>query len=76
MYSNILFCGSKAQNCFAEGAVHLRGGNISREGRVEICLGGVWGTVCDDYDWSTIDARVVCRQLGYPTIGMIPVPYM
>jgi len=46
----------------------LRGGTTAREGRVEICLGGVWGTVCDN-GWGTTDARVVCRQLGYPTIG-------
>jgi len=31
---------------------------------VEVCIGKVWGTVCS-YGWSSGDARVVCRQLGF-----------
>ena len=33
------------------------------EGRVEYCVAGQWGTVCN-YNWGDADAGVVCRQLG------------
>ena len=52
----------------SNGAVRLVGGSVPHEGRVEICYSNQWGTVCDNYFTST-DARVVCRQLGYPVIG-------
>lgn len=33
------------------------------EGRVEICVEGVWSTVCDHFKWSSNEARIVCMQL-------------
>lgn len=46
------------------GAIRLAGGSTPREGRLELCFGGLWSTISDDL-FSTFDALVVCRMLGY-----------
>ena len=53
-----------------EGDIRIADGDSESSGRVEICLYGVWGTVCDR-SWGSTDARVVCRQLDLPTEGIM-----
>lgn len=56
-----------AENCTA-GRIRLVGGSSVNEGRVEICIDSIWGTVSDS-GWDGNAARVVCRQLGYSGTG-------
>ena len=46
--------------------VRLVNGSRPTEGRVEICSGGVWGTIANVVSaFNKAAAQVVCRQLGY-----------
>eukprot|EP00731_Ephydatia_muelleri_P031789 Em0023g296a len=60
------------RNCTActDGDLRLANGSTAvagaREGRVEICYGGYYGTICDDR-WTPYDAMVACYKLGIPS---------
>ena len=62
-------CTGTTSTC-SQGAVRLQGGSDATQGRVEICNNNVWGTVCDN-SWDSTDARVVCVQLGMPSLGLL-----
>ena len=60
-------CNHAGPECIEED-VRLVDGASSNEGRVELCVEGQWGTVCDDqWDSNNNNALVVCRQLSLPT---------
>ena len=58
--------------------MRLVDGSVDYEGRVEVCINRVWGTVCSGryryygyYNyWDLSDAKVVCRQLGHQELGI------
>ena len=50
------------------GDIRLVDGIIENEGRVEICVNGVWGTICDQ-GWDKTDAHIACKQLGHPELS-------
>ena len=54
------FC---AGDC-VHGSVRLVNGTDSSEGRLELCLYTIWGTVTDLRFYAQ-EAIVVCRMLGY-----------
>ena len=62
MYSLIIF----ADDC-GDGDIRLVNGESEIEGRVEICRGRRWGTMCDS-QWTDNHTAVVCRYLGFSDI--------
>lgn len=50
--------------------VQLVDGDFPNEGKVSVCINGVWGLVCRSSFTST-DASVICNQLGYSSFDGI-----
>ena len=51
------------------GDLRLEGSSVQGSGRVEVCINNEWGTICNN-SWSSNEARVVCKQLGFSIIGI------
>ena len=54
------------------GDMQLQGSSVQGRGRVEVCIDNTWGTLCDN-SWSSTDATVVCRQLGFSRHGKLNI---
>ena len=55
---------TQPSNC-SDGDLRLVGGEEINQGRLQVCMNGAWGSVCDSGGVFTTDEAVVaCRQLG------------
>ena len=54
---------------YTEGAVRLADGVLEQEGRVEVCIDGVWGSICGT-GWDAIDGYVLCKKAGFDDAGL------
>ena len=69
MYFLVGIVDSAITNC-TDGSVRLTG-ESSYRGRLEICKGNIWGSVCLYLGFSTNDANVACRMFGQQSIGWL-----
>ena len=67
LYNSLIFT-LAPQNC-TDGDLRLVGGPSEREGRVEMCYKGFWGSISDT-QWDNEDAAVTCSQQGFEPSGM------
>ena len=58
---------TEMSNC-SNGDIRLVNGTNELEGRLEICINNVWGTVCSQ-GFTADDAEVVCNQLSFSFNG-------
>ena len=58
---SLLFFKIEPGNC-KEGDVRLVNGTVINEGRIEVCVNGIWGSACE---LGSYDSIVICKQLGH-----------
>ena len=57
------FCGNSSTVFYQ--IIRLINCSNNAEGRVEVLFDGSWMTVCGDIFWNLLNARVICRILGF-----------
>ena len=63
-----IFFNVVADSGCTQGDIRLVDGAIQQQGRVEICVSGIWSTICAT-GWDKTNAYVVCQQLGFGQDG-------
>lgn len=67
---DVRICLGPDSNCVISGSERFLIDDRLSVGRVEVCSGGRYGTICDDV-WTNQAASVVCTQLGFSPYGKL-----
>lgn len=65
---DVRICLGEDRNCVITASEPYLIDDMLSVGRVEVCFGGRYGTICDDV-WTKEAASVACGQLGFSRYG-------
>ncbi|XP_019862605.1 PREDICTED: deleted in malignant brain tumors 1 protein-like [Amphimedon queenslandica] len=71
--NNYKYLGVTCHDKCIHGDIKLSGSGYSSIGRINVCVNGVWGTICNT-GFDDADASVVCAQLGFSRYGVLHTP--
>ena len=54
--------------CYLLGDIRLINGSSASQGRVEVCIGGVWSSVCADESVCEDVGKLACAYLGFSSL--------
>ncbi|CAI9722758.1 atrial natriuretic peptide-converting enzyme-like isoform X3 [Octopus vulgaris] len=64
-------CGDNSDEKYCTASVKLVNGTNPSNGRIQITINNITGTICDD-NFNNIEATVICKQLGYKSGIALP----
>ena len=71
MHGLLTILGQTVPDKCVTGEARLVGGSVKSEGRVEVCINSVWGSVCNESNkWWSWNTKVLCKQLGHQELGV------
>ena len=69
LYTAVIYTHAVQEQCGSADTLRLTQLSSEEFGRLEVCVGGIWGTVCGNGATNAV-ADVTCRELNHAALGL------